>query len=110
MAEWDVDAMGPHVSGEADVEQVLERHPADGRSERERQVTHRGRGTPAALDRLRACGFEFCDELAVRQMLTLGDLQLVETVDPVVGIDLLVERHATPKLVGELSDRRLRVA
>src|SRR6516225_8756376 len=33
-----VDAVGPHVAGEPDVEQVPETHPADGRPERDRQV------------------------------------------------------------------------
>ena len=102
--------MGPHVSGEADVEQVLERHPTDGRTERERQVLHRGWGTPPALDGLGAHGLEFCDEFGVRQMGAFADLQLVETVDPVVGVDLFVERHAAPELVGELFDRGLRLA
>ena len=47
---------GPHVAGEADVEQVLERRPADRRPERDREVAHRRRRAPAALDRLRPDG------------------------------------------------------
>lgn len=50
----DVDAVSPHVAGEADVEQVLERRPTDGRTERERYVPCWGRGAPAALDRVGA--------------------------------------------------------
>src|SRR5665811_151532 len=47
------------------------------------------------------------DELVVGELVALANLQLVHAVDPVVRIDLLVERHAVPQLVDELSDRRL---
>ena len=40
----DVDAMSPDVTGEADVEQVLERGPTDRRAERDRQVPQPGAG------------------------------------------------------------------
>src|SRR2546423_5354825 len=59
----DVDAMGPDVAGEADVEQVLERCPTDGRTERERQVPRGGRGAPPAPDGLRADSPELRNEL-----------------------------------------------
>ena len=62
------------------------------------------------FDRLRAHGAELGDELVVRQVLALADLQLVHAVDPVVRFDLLVERHAPPELVHELPDRRLSIA
>ena len=78
----DVDAMGPDVAGEADVEQVLERRPTDGRTERERQVPRRGRGAPPALDRLRAHGPELGDELVVGEVVALADLQLVQCRRP----------------------------
>ena len=96
----DVDAMGPDVTGEADVEQVLERGPTDRRTERERQVPRRGRGAPPPLDRLRADGPELGDELVVRQVGALADLQLVEAVDPVMRVDLLVEGHARAEAGG----------
>jgi hypothetical protein len=38
----------------------------------------------------------------------LADLQLVEPVDPVVGLDLAVEREAAAELVEELDRRGLR--
>src|SRR5712691_11822780 len=76
----DVDAMGPDVTGEADVEQVLERRPTDGRTEGERQVPSRGRGAPPAFDCSRAHGLELRDELVVRQVISLADLELVQAV------------------------------
>src|SRR5580704_8423258 len=50
----DVDAVTPDVTGEANVEEVLEGLPADGRTEGDRNVAHRERGTPAALHRFRS--------------------------------------------------------
>ena len=106
----DVDAVGPHVAGEADVEEVLQRCPTDGRSEGDWHVTHRRRRPPAALHRLGPDGGELCHELLVRQVGAFTDLQLVHAVDPVVRVDLLVERHTPPELMQELGERRLRVA
>src|ERR1700722_19050278 len=88
----DVDPVAPHVAGEPHVEQVLQRPPANGGSERQRGEPHRRRGPPAALDRLRADGLQLPGELRVGQLLTLADLQLVQAVDPVMGVDLLVQR------------------
>ena len=69
-----------------------------------------GGGVPhRPFDRLRADRRQLRDELVVRQVRALADLQLVDAVDPVVRVDLLVERHAAPELVHELLDRRLRV-
>ena len=102
--------MAPHVTREADVEQVLQRHPPERRSERQRQVPHRRRRPPPALDRFRPDRVELLHDLVVREVFALADLQLVQAVDPVVGVDLLVERHAPAQLVHELADRRLRVA
>jgi len=106
----DVDPVGPHVAREADVEEILERCPADGRTEREWQVPHREGGAPASLHRARTYGRELGHDLGVGEVRSLSDLQLVQAVDPVVRVDLLVERHAPPQLVEELRERSLRVA
>src|ERR1700753_3570470 len=74
----DVDAVAPHVAGDPHVEQVLQRPPANGRTERQRGEPHRSRGPPAALDRLRSDSLQLPDELRVGQVLTLADLQLVQ--------------------------------
>src|ERR1700733_12968656 len=103
----DVDAVAPHVAGEPHVEQVLQRPPANGRTERQRGEPHRGRGPPAAPDRLRSDGLQLPDELRVRQVLTLADLQLVQAVDPVVRVDRLVQRQPPAQLVRELAHRGL---
>ena len=70
----DVDAVSPDVAGKADVEQVFERCPTDGRPEREGQVPSWGRGAPAALDRLRAHGCELGDQFCVGQVVAFADL------------------------------------
>ena len=70
-----VDPVAPHITGEPHVEQVLQRPPANGRSERQRGEPHRGRGSPAALDRFRADRLQLPGELRVGQPLTLADLQ-----------------------------------
>ena len=101
--------MRPHVACEADIEQVLERRPADGGTERNRQVAHGRRRSPAALDGSGADGTELGDDLVVRQVLPFADLQLVHTVDPVVRVDDLVERNTASQLVHELPHRRLSV-
>src|ERR1700733_4261314 len=80
----DVDPVAPHVAGEPHVEQVLQRPPANRRSERQGGEPHRRRGPPAALDRPRADTLQLPGELRVGQLLTLADLQLVQAVDPVV--------------------------
>src|SRR5580658_2393776 len=105
----DVDPVAPHVAGEPHVEQVLQRPPANGRSERQRGEPHRRRGPPAALDRLRADSLQLPDELRAGQLLTLADLQLVQAVDPVMRVDLLVQRQSPAQLVRELRHRGLRV-
>src|SRR6266542_3085350 len=46
----DVDAMSPQIAGEADVEEILEAHPADRRTERDREVPHRRWRPPTTLD------------------------------------------------------------
>ena len=43
------------------------------------------------------------------EVRAFADLQLVHAVDPVVRVDLPVERHAAHELVHELLERRLRV-
>src|ERR1700722_7053860 len=105
----DVDPVAPHVAGEPHVQQVPQRPPANGRSERQRGEPHRRRGSPAALDRLRAGSLQLPDELRVGQLLALADLQLVQAVDPVMRIDLLVQRQPPAQLVRELRHRGLRV-
>ena len=105
-----VDAVGPHVAGEPDVEQVPETHPTDGRAERDRQVAHRRRRPPATGDGLRADGLQLDHDLVVGEVGTLADLELVHAVDPVVRIDLTVQRHAADELMDELREARLRVA
>ena len=83
-----VDAVGPHVAREPDVEQVPEPHPADGRPERDRQVAHRA--AASASDRRRPSGRwpQLGHDLVVREVGALADLELVHAVDPVVRIDL----------------------
>ena len=100
----DVYPMGPDIPGEPDVEQVLEGSPSDRRPEWEGDVARGRRRVPPALDRLRAYGGDLHDELVVRELAPLANLQLVHAVDPVVRVDLLVERHAALQLVDELSD------
>ena len=88
----DVDAVSPDVASEADVEQVLERRPNDGRTNGigryragggvcQRPLTALGPTTASWATALRG------------QVVALADLQLVEAVDPVVRVDLLVQRH-----------------
>src|SRR5580658_3602991 len=106
----DVDAVTPDVAGEPHVEQVLKRLPADRRAERERQVPHRRRCAPPAPDRLRAYLLELADQLRVGEAGALADLLLVQAVDPMMRIDLLVQRQPPAQLVRELLHRGLRVS
>src|SRR5438874_1267186 len=69
-----VDAMAPDVAGETDVEQILERHPAEGRSERQRQVPCRRRCAPPPLYRLRTDRLELRQDVFIRKVVALSDL------------------------------------
>ena len=102
-----VDPMRPDVPGESDVEQVFQGSPSDGWPEWERDVACGRRCAPPALDRPGADRSNVRDELIVRESVALANLQLVHAVNPVVRVDLLVERHSAPQLVNELSHRRL---
>src|SRR5436190_5806267 len=103
----DVDPVRPDVAREADLEQVVHRLPADRLAERDRWVAHRqGRAEPA-LDCLRPDGLELRDDLGARQARALPDLQLVQAVDPVVRLNLLVQREPATQLVQEDARGRL---
>src|SRR5262249_21621240 len=67
-----VDAVRPHVAREADIEEILQRLPADRRAERDRQVPHGRRRAPAALHRLRANTLELGDDLVVREIASFA--------------------------------------
>src|SRR4051794_34162633 len=88
----EIDAMRPDVTREADVEEVPQPDPPDRRAERNRNVAQRGRRPPPTPDRFWSRGRELRDELPVRQVAALPDLQLVDAVDPVVRLDLTVHR------------------
>jgi hypothetical protein len=62
---------------------------------------------PAAFHGLRSDDGELLDKFSVGQVGAVSDLQLVDAVDPVVRVDLLVERQASAELVDELARRCL---
>ena len=91
----DVDAVRPHVAGEA-----RRRGGTSAASSRSADRTGSGgsrigAGVPQRpLTAFGPTAVELRDDLVVREHASLADLQLVHAVDPVVRVDLLVERHA----------------
>ena len=71
------------------------------------QVAHRRRRPPPAFHGLGPDLGQAVLQLLIGQVGALSHLDLVDPVDPVVCVDLLVERDAASELVQQLADRRL---
>lgn len=107
-----VDPVHPHVAGEAGVEQVADRLPAEvgaeGLAERQQRESAQRRGHAASgCERRCRGGPPQAGERVGRQVGAGAQLGLVETVDPVRAADLGGERAAGPDLAHELQRRRL---
>src|SRR5258706_9234249 len=99
-----IDPVGPHIAGKADVEEVLQRRPTDGRPDGNLHVAGGQRCAPPPFDGSGSNDKELRHQLGVGQIRAFTDLHFVESVDPFVRIDLLVHGYPAPELMKEFSD------
>ena len=103
-----VDAVHPHVAGEADVEEVGERLPADrGREVEQGKPGDRAREPGAGPQRPGRGGVPLGDELFGAEAGSLTNLELVHPVPPELAADLGDQRATLADLADELAGRRL---